>query len=102
MGVVQNQPLALVNDLARASGVDLLQLHGCEDSAYAEGLELPYVRVLHAPPYADSEETSSPALLAASLARSYADELHTPGCVAVLVDTATRTAPQRLDTNSQG
>jgi phosphoribosylanthranilate isomerase len=46
VGVFVNQPAPLVLDVAARVGLDLIQLHGDEDSAYASALGRAYVRAL--------------------------------------------------------
>lgn len=47
VGVFVDEPLGLVQDVAESAGLDLVQLCGAENRAYAEGVGRPVVRVLH-------------------------------------------------------
>ena len=80
-GVVQDQPLSDVTAFVEASGVDVVQLHGEEDLAYAEALAVPHARVLHAAPCEDVEAS------VADLAATYAS-VASEKCCLVLVDAA--------------
>ena len=78
-GVVQDQPLADVQKFVEESGVDVVQLHGSENLEYAEALQVPHARVLHAEP---SENIDA---AAADLAATYA-QVASAKCCLVLVD----------------
>merc|ERR1719460_897355 len=58
-GVVQDQPLADVQKFVDESGVDVVQLHGSEDREYAESLQVPHARVLHAEPSSDIDAAAA-------------------------------------------
>ena len=47
VGVFMDQSLEEVNEIAQASGIDLIQLHGNESVAFAKGCCRPVVRVVH-------------------------------------------------------
>ncbi|TVQ65637.1 MAG: phosphoribosylanthranilate isomerase [Balneolaceae bacterium] len=47
VGVFVNQPLDEVNDTARLTGIDLVQLHGTESPEYCQLIQLPVIKVLH-------------------------------------------------------
>merc|ERR1719460_899390 len=80
-GVVQDQPLADVQKFVEESGVDVIQLHGSENLEYAESLQVPHARVLHAEPSENIEAS------AADLAATYA-QVASAKCCLVLVDAA--------------
>ena len=80
-GVVQDQPLADVQKFVEESGVDVVQLHGSENREYAEALQVPHARVLHAEPSEDIDAA------AADLAATYA-QVASAKCCLVLVDAA--------------
>merc|ERR1719460_3086580 len=80
-GVVQDQPLADVQKFVEESGVDVIQLHGSESLEYAESLQVPHARVLHAEPSENIEAS------AADLAATYA-QVASEKCCLVLVDAA--------------
>ena len=80
-GVVQDQPLADVRKFVEQSGVDVIQLHGSENREYAESLQVPHARVLHAEPSENIEAS------AADLAATYA-QVASDKCCVVLVDAA--------------
>ena len=45
-----------VNRLAEQSGIDIVQLHGEEDSAYIAAMKKPVVKVVHVTPDATTEQ----------------------------------------------
>jgi len=47
VGVFVDEPLDLVQQVAESAGLDLVQLCGAEDRAYAEAVGRPVVRVVH-------------------------------------------------------
>lgn len=47
VGVFADQPLAEVNDIAEAAGLDLVQLSGGEDWDFARRVERPVIKALH-------------------------------------------------------
>ncbi len=47
VGVFVNQPLDDVNNIARQTGVDLVQLHGTEPPEYCDLVDLPVIKVFH-------------------------------------------------------
>jgi phosphoribosylanthranilate isomerase len=85
VGVFQNQPLEEVLALAQGAGVDLVQLHGDEDAAFAravaEGAGVPCVKVLHVPAAGSDSAAKAQAVLAEIRAAG-------PGPVALLLDTS--------------
>jgi phosphoribosylanthranilate isomerase len=46
VGVFVNQPADEVNSIARRAGLTMVQLHGDETPAYAEAIELPFIKAL--------------------------------------------------------
>lgn len=71
VGVFQNAPLALVQEVAKACRLDLVQLHGAESDAYARAVGLPVLRSLAVEPGTVPAETL----------------LERPGYAALLLDT---------------
>jgi phosphoribosylanthranilate isomerase len=47
VGVFVNQPMDDVNNIARQTGIDLIQLHGNESPEYADLLEKPVIKAIH-------------------------------------------------------
>eukprot|EP01134_Creolimax_fragrantissima_P000747 CFRG0747T1 len=47
VGVFQNQPLEFVNRVVTEANLDIVQLHGAEDSSFANEVCVPCVRVVH-------------------------------------------------------
>ncbi|KNC86736.1 hypothetical protein SARC_01115 [Sphaeroforma arctica JP610] len=50
VGVFQDQPVDFVNEMVRECQLDLVQLHGSEDNAYANQIVAPCIRVVHVGP----------------------------------------------------
>lgn len=48
IGVFVNQPLDEVNETAKITGLDFVQLHGTETPEYCELVEKPVIKVIHA------------------------------------------------------
>src|SRR5690625_3492165 len=47
VGVFVNQPLDDVNEIAKQTGLDLVQLHGMESPRYCDMIDLPVIKVFH-------------------------------------------------------
>ena len=47
VGVFVNQPLDDVNEIAKQTGLDLVQLHGMESPGYCDMIDLPVIKVFH-------------------------------------------------------
>lgn len=47
VGVFVNQPLDDVNNIAKQTGLDIVQLHGTESAEYCGLIELPVIKVFH-------------------------------------------------------
>lgn len=56
VGVFVNQSIDEVNDIARQTGVDLVQLHGDEPEHYCSLIEKPIIKVLHISGDEDADE----------------------------------------------
>lgn len=50
VGVFVNQPLDSINDIARTTGLDLVQLHGDETPEYCDLIEKPVIKAIHITP----------------------------------------------------
>lgn len=47
VGVFVNQPLDVVNDIARTTGLDIVQLHGDESPEYCDLIQKPVIKAVH-------------------------------------------------------
>ncbi len=56
VGVFVNQPLDDVNNVARQTGINLVQLHGTEPPEYCDLVDLPVIKVFHVIDQTNREE----------------------------------------------
>lgn len=55
IGVFVNQPIEEVNETAKFTGLDFVQLHGTETPEYCKAIEKPVIKVIHVQPDSTSE-----------------------------------------------
>ena len=87
-GVVQDQPLADVQKFVEQSGVDVVQLRFRRVREYAESLQVPHARVLHAEPSEDIDAA------AADLAKTYAQVASDRCCLVLVAAAAAARCPE--------
>ena len=69
VGVFVNQPLDEVNQIARETGLDLVQLHGNETLEYCQLIDKPIIKVIHVTPDYDPDELKARVALYSEVAK---------------------------------